>query len=510
MSELVPDEEYVYSGLLRCNYFPMVKKHLDEIPPVFSTKKFMPQIADDLIQTVEPRRKGYDQIEFGATRFNHVTRLMHIPHPFPYARLCKHISKNWDELKHICGNDESQIKPSVHEDDRLVILGEYEQLETGRLVIMDRPRPNFPENVLQELSLSTGKLYQVSADISTFFPSIYTHAIPWALVGHDSAKANIHQNTWYNELDRRQRSLKRNETQGIPIGPATSNIISELVLFRIDEVLRGEGYKFKRFIDDYYYFSPTQEKAEEFLLVLEVELRKYLLNINPRKVKIEELPVPFHAAWIIELTDRLPTYEHNAPRNISRFLDFSINLQRLHPEGSVLKYAARSLVKFIDDDNAEVYLRYLVSLAFHHPVLLPILCEVVKNHQGIIDEFEFRPVIERQIKLKRSDAICWGLFFMGMSGYQIDDALATSVIETQDCMSMAMLLAINQHQEKVIEFLMTLDTATNFDRDQYWILIHELADKDGAHSDYINETGLSHLRENGVSFIRPLSDFAGE
>ena len=505
MNTLLPDEDYVYSALLRCNYFPMVKKYLDEIPPVFSTEKFTPRIADVLIKAVTQRRGGYDQIEFGATRFSHVKRLMHIPHPLPYARLCKHISENWDELKHICGNDESQIKPAVHEDDRLVILGEYEQLEAGRLVVMDKTK--FPETVIQELSLSTGKLYRVNADISTCFPSIYTHSIPWALVGHDSAKANRNQNTWYNELDRLQRSIKRNETQGIPIGPATSNVISELVLFKIDEVLRAKDYQFIRFIDDYKYFSPTQEKAEEFLLDLEQELRKYLLNINVKKVEIEELPVPLRSAWVTELASRLPIDEQSAPRIISDFLDYSINLQRLHPEGSVLKYAARSLVRIIDDDNAEIYLRYLVSLAFHHPILLPILCEVVKNHKGIIDEPEFRPVIERQIKFKRSDAICWGLFFMGMSGYQIDDALATSVIETRDCMSMAMLLAISQHQEKVIEFLMTLATATNYDRDQYWILIHELADKVGVHLKYINETGLSLLRDNGVSFIRPLSDF---
>lgn len=44
---------------------------------------------------------GYDQIEYRTTQFNLVTRLMHIPHPAPYARLCKCLSENWDDLTYM-------------------------------------------------------------------------------------------------------------------------------------------------------------------------------------------------------------------------------------------------------------------------------------------------------------------------------------------------------------------------------------------------------------------------
>ena len=39
-----------------------------------------------------------------------------------------------------------------------------------------------------EDSLIVGKKYCVTADISSCFPSIYTHAIPWALIGKNKAK----------------------------------------------------------------------------------------------------------------------------------------------------------------------------------------------------------------------------------------------------------------------------------------------------------------------------------
>ena len=34
------DADYVYEGLLRYNYFPMVKEHRDDIVPVFTSEYF--------------------------------------------------------------------------------------------------------------------------------------------------------------------------------------------------------------------------------------------------------------------------------------------------------------------------------------------------------------------------------------------------------------------------------------------------------------------------------------
>ena len=304
MSNQIPDKDYVYNALLRYNYLPLGKKYPDDIPyKVFSTEDFTPEVANEMLtQHGGPRKKGYDQIEYRATRFNNVTRLMHIPHPLPYARLCKCISENWKKLSHICENPNSQLKPAQH-NSRILIMGEYEDLE--RISVMGNEQ--FPQLRFQ-VKISTGKFYRVEADISSCFPSTYTHSIPWALVGLDEAKANSRKhNLWYNKLDKTQRDLKRGETQGIPIGPATSHIISEIILYEIDETLCKEGYQFTRYIDDYKCYCETREQAENFILVLEQELRKYLLNLNVRKVLIEELPLGFQDQWVILLRNSLPS-----------------------------------------------------------------------------------------------------------------------------------------------------------------------------------------------------------
>ena len=60
----IPDADYTYEALLRFNYFPMVKEHRDELPPVFSTEGFTTSIADELAATATTRRNGdgFDQI----------------------------------------------------------------------------------------------------------------------------------------------------------------------------------------------------------------------------------------------------------------------------------------------------------------------------------------------------------------------------------------------------------------------------------------------------------------
>jgi len=508
MSGQIPDKNYVFNGLLRCNYFPMVKEHLDEIPPIFSTKDLTSDIAEDIAEQIfqiAVRRNGYDQIEYRTTRFNGVIRRMHIPHPFPYAHLCKCISDNWENLNHICNNPASQIKPALHDDDRIVILGEYEKLVAGRVVVMEKEK--FPEAVLQVLELSNNARYRANADISSCFPSIYTHSIPWALVGHDKAKSNRSAAEWYNQLDKFQRDVKRGETHGIPIGPATSNIISEIILDKVDKKLMEKGYRFLRFIDDYKCYCETHEQAEQFLLDLEHELGKYLLTINAKKVLIEELPIPHRSGWVIDLVNHLPPDENPSARRVADFLDYAVNLQKQYSEGSVVKYAARSLVKKINKNNVKVFLRYLTMISFHYPVVLPILCEVAKKNTEATRDLDFDCILKQHLKFRRSDAACWTLYIMGICGKTIDDQLADEVISSKDCIPMATFIALDQHKEKVVRFLNdNCDLNSEYDYDKYWILLHELSEETEKFNHYRESSGLKLLSDKKVHFVMPIQE----
>lgn len=94
---------------------------------------------------------------------------------------------------------------------------------------------NWKDDGTPEPDLLLGARYLVHADVSNCFPSIYTHALSWALVGKEVAKQNQKDSSqWYNELDFRTRNVKHGETHGLLIGPHVSNLLSEIILVKID------------------------------------------------------------------------------------------------------------------------------------------------------------------------------------------------------------------------------------------------------------------------------------
>ena len=47
---------------------------------------------------------------------------------------------------------------------------------------------------------------------------------------------------------------------GIPTGPIASNLLAEALLHKVDEYLLSYGFRFIRFIDDYYFFCSSDNR----------------------------------------------------------------------------------------------------------------------------------------------------------------------------------------------------------------------------------------------------------
>ena len=224
----------LYEALTRYNYFPNQKSNINELPPCLSTRQFTPEVVEEIVKINEPaERRGYDVVIYNATRYNNAFRELSLVHPKAHSLLSKHIHDHWSDIEYIGNNDSSMIKPELHDDGRIIVMN-YEDA-------IDKTTRN--------LTSSFGKRFQVKSDISNCFNSIYSHAITWGLVGFEHAKANQQNNKWFNQLDMYQRKCKRNETQGIPIGPATSTISVEIILGKIDNTLKEQGFEFHRYVD---------------------------------------------------------------------------------------------------------------------------------------------------------------------------------------------------------------------------------------------------------------------
>ena len=285
------DKEFLLNALLRHNFLPTQKPDKEEMPPTVSSVAFSASVARKLVECVEkrPDYPGYDAVEYRLTRFNGVTRMYSIPHPKAHATLALSIAENWEKLEYICENTVSKIVPAQHDDGRIIVM-KYD---------------DFPK-AQQGLEFSFGQQFTVHTDISNCFSSIYSHSVPWAAVGLNEAKRTIGKRCkWYNKLDRAVQLTKRSETGGIAIGPATSNIIAEAILAKVDSKLKGK-FRYTRYIDDYMAYCESHEKAQEFVLCLAKELAKYKLTLNIGKTEIIPLPQASSENWIIDLKNALP------------------------------------------------------------------------------------------------------------------------------------------------------------------------------------------------------------
>ncbi|NVO74244.1 antiviral reverse transcriptase Drt4 [Photobacterium damselae] len=454
------NEKYLKDSLLRHNYFPLQKNKNEELPNIFNSDLLTPNIADKLCK-ISLRSGGYDHCTYNVTRFNNVHRSLAIPHPLPYSYLVKEIASNWDKLEHIENNENSIIRPSVHPD--------------GRIIVMTYEQPNKQKKCYHQCV--NGKKFIVRSDIANFYPSIYTHSIPWALMGVQEAKNN-QRDGFANKLDYYQRMMKRNETIGIAIGPGTSNMISEIILFEVDKLLTDNGYNFSRAIDDYTAFCSTYEEAESFVRDLSEALSTYGLLLNIKKTEIKKLPKPTTVDWISDIGSRLSQRKKVNEFYCRRMLDYAVELQEKNPSGSILKYTVKSLISKSNNQARLGLLEYVSNLTMHYPILLPLLTNLLpyaakKQGDNYYQSLIF--TLNECIKNKSSDGMVWCLFYIRKYyDSSVDSKLAERIIATQDCMSILTLYLYDSHKDKVEKFANEVLARTLFDIDQYWILLYQL------------------------------------
>ncbi|TOP27128.1 hypothetical protein CGH19_23150 [Vibrio parahaemolyticus] len=460
IEEKMINEKYVKDSLLRYNYFPLQKNKNEELPSIFNSELLTPDIADKLCG-ISLRSGGYDHSSYNATRFNNVHRSLAIPHPLPYSHLVKEIASNWDKLQHIESNENSIIRPVAHPDGRIIVMT-YEQSK---------------KKTKRYHQCANGKKFIVHSDIASFYPSIYTHSIPWALMGVQEAKKNP-KGGFANQLDYNQRMMKRNETTGIAIGPGTSNVVSEIILFEVDKLLSKKGYEFYRFIDDYTAFCNTYEQAESFVRDLSEALSTYGLLLNIKKTEIKKLPKPTSADWVSDIGSRLSQRKKVNEYYCTRMLDYAVELQEKNPSGSILKYTVKSLVNKANNHAKLSLLEYVSNLTMHYPILLPLLAKLLpyatkKQRDNYYQSLIF--TLNECIKNKNSDGMVWCLFYIRKYyDSNVGSELAERIIDTQDCMAILTLYLYDSHKDKVEKFAKEVSARTLFDIDQYWILLYQL------------------------------------
>lgn len=325
-SPLITESKLAAQALLGSQFYANVKPAGEELPPIFDSSTFTESVARDLAKVAKNHTARW--VTYRSRRFDGLVRQMGLFHPVPYARLILHLQDNWSAISPLTDGKQSMVRPRVAPG-------------SDRVITMDYPVGNLKAHA--ETRAAQGKRYLVVADISNCFSSIYSHAIDWAIRGFNDAKTVRGKSTWAEMLDARVMGCHDGETKGLAIGPAVSNVISEIVLQRVDARLRDRlEVEFVRYIDDYSAYFDERGQAEQFIAELDASLAAYRLTLNARKTRIVPLRQGFGDAWISDIHASFPRNRRTI--DAIRYIQHCERLAIRNPGASVLTYALKALL----------------------------------------------------------------------------------------------------------------------------------------------------------------------
>jgi len=208
-----------------------------ELPPLFTSEPFAGFIEVQHPFRIEPgprHPRGSTNtvpVSHNLARPGNLRRKLQIPNPLSFYELASTVSEHWDEIQsHIRRSPYSISVPVADPAEKRALVPEH----IGSALIEKRA-----------MNRAMGRVV-LRTDVARFYPSIYTHVIPWAFVGKKQAKVN-RSGGLGNELDRLIRCAQDGQTVGIPVGPDTSLVIAEAVAASLDIELSQFGFQGFRF-----------------------------------------------------------------------------------------------------------------------------------------------------------------------------------------------------------------------------------------------------------------------
>jgi hypothetical protein len=122
--------------------------------------------------------------------------------------------------------------------------------------------------------------YVIISDVSDFYSRVYHHRIENALKWL-KAKPEI-----VSRILKLLQVFSGTVSYGLPVGGPASRLLAELSLNTVDKLLRAEGVRFCRYVDDYRIFCRSREEAYQRLIFLSEKLFNEGLVLQRNKTRI--------------------------------------------------------------------------------------------------------------------------------------------------------------------------------------------------------------------------------
>lgn len=500
MDEISAEE--LYEGLLAYGLFA------EKIPPVFTSVPFFDYSKDMCFAS------GWDEyIYFRVMRNINIPRAMGIPNPFKYQRLCVELKGDWEKIR---GHFREQTEHQLYRISRIHVRKEYGEKRIFKMNYKNWRVDGNPESDLLIHDNGTSR-FLVQADVSTCFQSIYTHSIPWALVGKEEAKRTIGDDTWYNRIDQACSDMCNGETHGLLIGPHASNLLSEIILTVVDKKLYDKGYRYTRNIDDYDCYVGSFECAKKFLRDLEEALHEFDLPLNHKKTKIIELPISIEKTWKHQLSD-LPRVGKSGMvefPQINTYIDTALKLATETGNYAIINYAIKKLKGLDLTDNAKkLASKRFMHMAVLYPYLLHLMEEYVFTPYTVdVDQIKAmsNTIYADAMKINDYESISYAIYFAIRYGFELDafesdyEKAQEFIINGKDCLALTMTwIYFMQHnhwnrkatQVKPLNRVALKLKNKDKDFDRYWLFCYEALTYGSLAGEWRD------MKQAGISFIK--------
>ena len=492
-------------------YFPR------ELPPQFTTAQFA-ESSEDMLSIAEknkPRPSKFSAETYSIPKSNGGRRRLSIVNPFAQIRVAKIIAKCWDTIReHFAKSEYSAHIPKIDEKESFD-RSKYQEFERRKIEIFARH--------------ST----VVSVDILRFYETTYTHAIAWALHGKTEIKRMPRrqlEKTNGDRLDCAIRNGQDGQSVGLPIGPYTSRIVSEIIGIAIDENLKKLGYnqdRATRLIDDWVVGADSDKSPNKIIAEFSAQCRDFGFDLNHEKTKIACPTNSLTPDWLAELWNWSQNTKQCADKEaISHFFAKAFFFAKKYPRQGVLKYAVHCADSWpVKAENWERLEGYLLVAVRNNPSIIGSVAKTLAKSRENVNPQRIKGLIHDLIldsaNLDNHFEISWALSLAKEFELRIDDNAAQCVCQTDN--SVCTLLLLDLFAQRLVKIssddLYKWCARLNSDsmKSSRWLLAYEatmqewlLPLNDESSKELFDNLYFEALRSNDVFFYNKEKTIAGE
>ena len=415
-------------------------------------------------------------------------RTVKIPNPEQQLKLFDYIISKKVEIEEILSKNTHTLANPIK--NSVISYDDMHFFDIPLLRDKYKIKSDYIKNLGKKLKHSMGYKYIYKLDLANFYESIYTHTIEWAVIGKEEAKENIRRKkkNLGERLDTFVRNTNNQETSGIPTGPFSSRIISELLLNKVDEKLdilkKDMDFQFVHYVDDYEFYFRNEADYKVMKHKIRNVFDNYRLKINENKTQF--LTYPYHNNRDLkdEFTYHIQKYKKTYNSQNARLIFFKADELTALGEKGAYKYLYKQLEK---QDLSNVWTEiepFLIGHLLIVPSLAQFIIKLIINHKNLVSENLLKELkINLHVSIEdgldnEAQWIFWILCILEVkfTALEINELIRKSHDDLLIIMLIRYTYSLNKTTSKRIRTTLEnlLDELTQYNmRSERWLLLYE-------------------------------------